>query len=267
VTRRTSTHPFGPPDPRDWLVLVISLLFVAMGVFQIVSGRDWRTGAITLMFFGGGAVLFAARIVTRLRQQRRTGVEGVAIAGSRDIPMARGRILALVAGVGVFGAAGVFLGGSMGLILQTLCAGLAVFAVGFSLAVIFNWLPAVVLRFEPEGLVVQRGAKRRYRVGWDDIAGLSVGELARNPMILLRFHDAEAVTLLPGGVRALVNREIASTRGLYGADLMIMPRLFGLDAQLLAAALQRYIENPAARSELVAWKAVAQDQGRPTRMP
>ncbi|MDQ0463973.1 hypothetical protein QO010_001744 [Caulobacter ginsengisoli] len=246
--------PFDPPSARDWILLVISLLFVAAGVLEIVRG-DWRTGAITLMFFGGGALLFAGQIFTKLRW-RRSSPGKVAIAGSRDIPMARGRILALVAAVGVFGLAGALLGGSMGLVLQGLCAGLALFAVGFTLALLCNWLPTPALRFEPQGLVVQRGSRRRYRADWDNIAGLSVGELARNPMILLHFHDSAAVTILPGAQRALVQREIASTQGLYGADLVIMPKLFGLDAQLLAAALQRYIKTPAARTELGAWAAV-----------
>jgi hypothetical protein len=247
--------PFGPPSGRDWLVLVISLLFCALAVRGLIGGRDWRTAALTLFFFGGGALIFTGRILTGFRQSR-SDVGQVAIAGSRDIPMARGRMLALVGAVGAFGVAGAVLGQSMGLILQIICAGLAVFAVGLTLALLCNWLPAPALRFEPRGLVVQRGRKRRYRVDWDNIAALSVGEMAGNPMVLLRFHDAAAVTLLPGAVRALVQREIASTQGLYGADLIIMPKLFGLDAQLLTAALERYIQTPAARTELGAWTAV-----------
>lgn len=247
-----------PISIRDWLLLVIALLFSGAAAWEIVSGPDWRTGVITLVMSLGGVVLFGARIVRRMRQNRRADLLGVAIAGSRDFPMARGRMLAMVGAVGLFGAVGLVLGESMPPLLRVTCGGLAVFALGMTVALLCGWIPNPVLRFEPEGLVVQRGAKRRYSVAWDNIADMSVGELARNPMILLYFHDPAAITLGPQAVRRLVEREIGQTRGLYGGDLLIAPRLYGLDDQLLAAALRRYIEAPAARSELAAWTPVTQ---------
>jgi hypothetical protein len=43
---------------------------------------------------------------------------------------------------------------------------------------------------------------------------------------------------------------VGTNRGWFGADLAITPVTYGTDIALLARALRRYLEDPAARAEL-----------------
>lgn len=211
------------PTLEDWTTFVISVAFCILGVALALLTGDWRTGVVTLAFFGGCALVIGG-IVLRKRRARDFRALSVSIRGSTDLRLSDGPLLPLCAGMVAVGAIMFFVGTTYGWIFR----GIGAFIAAVGTAMIALQLAGVLrrhyLRFEPEGLVIGEGRRTR-RVPWDEIRAVSAGEISDNPVVFLTLDG-------------------------IAAPVALTPWLYGLEVAPLVAALERYVREPAARQEL-----------------
>lgn len=211
------------PTLEDWSTLGISLGFCLVGLAFLLLTPDWRTGMVTLAFFGSCAVVIGG-IVLRKRRARDFHALRVSIRGNTDLRLSDGPLMPLCAGMVVLGCIMFFVGTAYGWVFRGIGAFIA--AVGTSMIALqlTGFLRRHYLRFEPEGLVI--GERRRTRrVPWDEIRAISAGEIHDNPIVFLTLDG-------------------------IAAPVAITPWIYGLEVAPLLAALERYVREPAARQEL-----------------
>jgi hypothetical protein len=68
--------------------------------------------------------------------------------------------------------------------------------------------------------------------------------------LFLWLDSPEALQVRPQDKHGKFLKYVRQSRGWLGADIVIMPMQFGIDSQVLFAALKRYTENREARGEL-----------------
>jgi hypothetical protein len=247
--RELEGNPFRQLGPRleDWATLGISLCFCLMGMALLLLTPDWRTAVVTLAFFGACAITLAI-LVARKRRGRRFRALRVSIEGSRDIPMAETQLLVLALGLVLLGGIMFFVGTAHPALFRALGALIALVGAALIGLRLSGLLRRQFLRFEPRGIVIgQRSFE--FRLDWDNIRGIGTAELADNPMILLTAHAVTDIEVTPSRARSRLYRSVRQNQWL-GADVVIMPWLFGLEMAPLLAALVRYARDPAARQEL-----------------
>jgi hypothetical protein len=213
------------PTLEDWSTLGISVAFCLAGVAFLLLTPDWRTGVVTLAFFGSCAIVIGG-VVLRKRRARDFRALSVSIRGSTDLRLSDGPLMPLCAGMVVLGCIMLFVGTSHGWVFRGIGAFIAAAGALLIALQLAGVLRRQFLRFEPEGLVI--GERRRSRrVPWDEIRAISAGEIHDNPVVFLTLDG-------------------------IGAPVAIMPWLYGLEVAPLLAALERYVREPAARQELAA---------------
>jgi hypothetical protein len=230
---------------KDWLLAAIGLAFTLAGLFII--RRDFNTGISTLVLFGLCFAHAVHRILRKRRAQKQLALT-VSLAGGVPIRQSRGRMAILGGSLLAIGATQVaFDPQANGLILGI---GWFLIAVGSTLmlGLAMGLLPIGYLQFDPAGITF---AQRRGKaiVPWGAVTGLARGDMSNNPTVLIAV-DADAIRVEPDGYRPALLNQLARTRGLVGADFMIMSGAYGIDAPVLLAALQRYVTEPASRHEL-----------------
>ena len=238
---------FPGPGPRDWLLFGGSAVFCAVGAWLLP--REPRPAIAVLTFFGVGAAAFGFQVVRKLRARRQrplqsTLVGGVLIRPSRlKAVLLAGALLSIGVAFGASGDAFPWLMHAIG----WLSMGIGMLLLG---GIVLGWVPVGGLRFDPEGITIHR-AGWCYLVAWDNIAALAGGELHDHPVLLLRLHDPAAVPVQPEARRRRFVRQLESTRTYFAADVAVMTGFYPLDLHLLLPALQRYVADPEARTELV----------------
>lgn len=242
------------PRLRHWLLLASALAFVAMGLVILASGRDAALGALCVLFFGACGAVAAAEIVRRGRAARQADDPELALdfAAGQVLRADARRIAATSAGLAVFGALLAALGQELGTVFVALCGLMALLGVGVLVALALGYTGRASLRFTAEALWVGDGAAS-YPVPWDSIVAVDLGEIHEQPVLRIAVADVEALLagVRPRAAVRRVARAIGWNRGLYGADVAVMPRAFAVDEVLLLRAVERYARDPAARVELV----------------
>lgn len=232
---------------KDWLLAFVGLIFTLSGLLVIRS--DFKVGVTTLVFFGA-CLAVAVRIILRKRRLRRQSTLTATVVGGEPIRPSRGRAVALGLGLLVVGVTlavfqpkedRIFLG----------CALLTALAGGVVLvAAATGRLSKSYFQFEPEGIVFGY-AKGKATVPWSAITKVARGEIHSNPAVFLWvLHDA--VSAEPASYLGKVRKQMASCSSWMGADFVIMSSMYGIDAPVLVAALDRYVTLPEARLELQA---------------
>lgn len=228
---------------QDWALVVIGGLFTLGGL--LILRNDFKTGLVTLAFFG---VCFAhaVSVILRKRRARRQVALTAAVAGGVPIRHSRTRMALL---------------GGMLLALGALHAAFTTTAVQVGI----GWLLIVVgtvmlaglasgrlytnyIQFDPAGITF---ASRHGKavVPWDAVTGLARTDMSSNPVVLVSV-DAAALEVQPETHKPRVFRQMARSRGTTGADFAIMCTVYGIDAPVLLAALERYVARPESRHEL-----------------
>lgn len=228
-------------------LLALGLVFSTTGVLVLRS--NWRVSLVTVALFGGCSIVFLDILLRRLheRRLRSLGIDSVGIIGSIDIPIARGRYLAVALG---FTAVGVIMyaAGTEYPALFRIGA-LVIAAVGLGFLAALPVISRQRIRFDPQGILI--GTLRfQYRVPWDGIRGVGLHEQASNPLVTLELWDPALIAVEPPSRRAAFLRRVATAREWYAADVVIAGQFFGLQAALLTAAIGRYAGDPSARGEL-----------------
>jgi len=231
-------------------LLAMSLLYCVIGV--VLLRRNWRISVVLLTFCGGCAIVFLSVVLRQLREWRlgSLGIESVRITGGVDIPLARGRLLAVGLGLTVGGVSPFAVGLDAPWALRI--SALFFASAGIALLAALPFMSRRRIRCDPEGLLIGE-LRFEYRIPWDEICGIGILEHQEtNPLVILQLLDTERIAVTPPLRRGAFLKAVMRVRKWYGADVAIAARLFGLQAPLLAAAIGRYASDPDARRELAA---------------
>jgi hypothetical protein len=238
-----SPSPLDRISAQDWALAVIGGLFTLGGV--LIIGRDFKTGIVTLAFFGLCFAHAVSVILRKRRARRQLGVTA-SVAGGVPIRPSRWRM-------GLLGGALLGLGGlhaaftpnavQVGLVWLLVAVG-GVMLIGLASGLLYT----AYVQFDPEGLTF--GDRRgKALVPWTAVTGLARTDMGNNPVVLVCV-DAGALEVQPPAHRPRLFKQMGRTRGTLGADFALMPTVYGIDAAVLLAALERYVTEPAARQEL-----------------
>ena len=235
-----------PPTLRDWGLLAVGVTFVLMGLVLLPSDRD--TGIVTVVFFGACTAVFANTI---LRKYRFRGLQAARVELTGGVPIRPSRAKSIVLALSTFGVGLtlVVFGRQYGEIFWYLswliaASGGVVFA-----GTAIGWLPSGYVQFDPAGITF--GARGySYLVPWDNIAGLSGGDVHDNPALFIWLRDPDRITANPPALQQRMLKTFASNQTWVGAPIYLLTATYGLDLPLLVQALERYRAEPSARVEL-----------------
>src|SRR5262245_1088265 len=187
-----SDSPYPRPGVKDWALLAINIVFVALALFILPHKSD--VGIVTLAFFGpclivtGGTVLRKFRF-RRFRALKAEIVGGIPIRASRAQALGTALVLLLMGGIIVP------FGHSYPMIMWTLAWLTALLGGALTIAVLCGLIPSDYLKFDPEGITFGR-ARHTYMVPWDNIARCA-GHMHDNPALFIWLHDYGRVTVNP----------------------------------------------------------------------
>lgn len=248
------------PTWRDWLLLAISAAFVAMGLLIVAIEPNEAIGWLSLMFFGACLAVAIAQLVRKRRAARqwRDPALTVRIVGGQDIAVDTRGMLATSLGLVVFGAGAAALGRGLGPWFVGACALLGLLGAGALGALALGYTGRASLRFTPAALWVDTG-RFRYPVLWDNIAAADLVEAHEHPWLRIGVRDLHTVlaAVEPPAAMPAAARAFGHNRGLLGADVALLPRLFRVDEVVLLRAIERYAGDPRAREELTARPGLA----------
>jgi hypothetical protein len=244
----TATAPWVPPLPsvKDWALLAISTVFVAIGLVVLWSEPD--VGIVTLALFGSCLALFAHNIWRKFHYRNLAGAR-IAVVGGVPIRAGLARPIGLGLWIATMGGLMAGFGGNYGPVFQWLSAGVALAGFAVLGLVALGRYSGRFLRFDPEGLTI---AERGWQVllPWDSITDVQVGSYNDNPMLFLHVADPGALVVAPPEAGGKAMAKFASNQSWMGAPFAIMTGEFGTDAPVLAGAIATYVQNHAARRSL-----------------
>src|SRR5215510_4803017 len=206
------------PGIKDWALLVINIVFVALSFFILPHERD--VGIVTLAFFGPCLIVTIGTVLRKFRFRRFRALKAEIVGG---VPIRASRA-------------------------QALAAALMLLLMG-TIIVLCGLVPNDYVRFDPEGITFSR-ARYSYTVPWDSIAQVRAGQMHNNPALFIWLHGYDRVTVQPREKRDRVLKSFAWGTGWAGAPIMLLPSRYGIDLPMLMLALERYLTEPNARSEL-----------------
>jgi hypothetical protein len=239
-------------EAKNWFVVIVGGLFAAFGFYQAIW--EGKRGGFTALAFFGGCALVGARGIRRERAIRAHG-RALAVEIPEYVPLQHHATEGLVymAGMIVVGSVVALTAGEMGTLMQVL--GGVIAAAGAAALLTFairkrtGKLKRIFLQFEPTGL---RIGQRTYEcvAEWSNLAFVAPGELGGHDLLLMRVRDLArlAATVTPPDAAPRLLKAVATNRGWYGADLVLMPVQFGTDVAVLAKAMTRYWKPSADRA-------------------
>lgn len=239
---------FPGPTVGDVAVAAIGLVFCVGAL--IVFSSDWRSGLTSLAFFGF-VFLVAGDVLWRKLREGRFKARHVSVVGQVNFRARSTRMIVLSAGMVVAGGIVALVDSHAPLLYRALAGFVALVGACMLVALLAGLGGRQSLRFEPAGVVF---GERRYSflLRWDDMASLAAGEFSSNPVLRIGLAEGARIDVEPSSARASFDRLRSKNRAWMGADLVIMPLLYGFDTHLLLAALMRYRSEPQARNELAA---------------
>ena len=228
---------------QDWALAVIGGLFTLGGLLMLRS--DFKTGLVTLVFFGL-CFVHAVSVILRKRRARRQVAMTASVAGGVPIRQSRARMALLGGALLLLGAL------QVAFIHDVVQVGIGWFLVVVGgvmlLGLASGRLYTAFIQFDPDGITF--GDRRgKAVVPWHAVTGLARTDMSSNPVVLVSV-DAEAIDIQPAAHRPRLFKQMARSRSTVGADFAIMSTVYGIDAPVVLAALQRYVNEPESRREL-----------------
>ena len=229
-----------------WARFFGCLAFVAGGLFLLDSNFD--VAVVTIAFFGSCAIIGAIPIVRKLRPVQ-PAPDHVEIMGGVPIRPSKGILLTIGLWLVALAVITLAFGWSYGIIYRAVMLGFLGLGCYILIGLYLGRLPAHYLQFDPSGITFgERGFS--YRVQWDNISGSGAGEINGNAALLLQLYQPDAIEVAPPGRKTRALKALVRNEQFYGAHVIIMTTQYRMDVSLLAQAIDRYIREPEARSEL-----------------
>jgi len=223
------------PAVRDSLALVGCVAFVLLfGLLVAVGAMPWQTAIVGIGFFGFGGLVLGRLAVVKARMARNLSTQGLVEAAPGKLHEDRVWQIALGVGLLAMGALGVWGGRPFGPVFVLCSAIAAAFGAWTALGTALGFRAMTWLAFEPDGLRVLTPDGERF-ARWDGIRSIALAEFNQNPIVQIRTDGAD--------------------------DITIWPLRFGVDAALLARAIDTYARVPEARAALGRKAIAAQQDG------
>lgn len=229
----------------EWLLLVVCLAFTAAGVWLL--GRKPSQGIFIIALFGSGVLLAASKLGAE--RSGRSRPAGTAVTGGRTFRPSRTRTFLVFAWLVALASAFLNVAPDAGPVALGLGLFLGAVGVAGLMLVLLRVLPVGSLRLDPPGLTL---GHRKYSlfVPWHAIASARAGEVQHNGAVLISLIDPELIQVSPESFRAQAFESIGTSVAWFGAHLVIMTSVYGLDPVLVASAVERCAADPSARSAL-----------------
>jgi hypothetical protein len=244
----TLSAPEVPPLPsvKDWALLAIGAVFVAIGVGMLWFDPD--VAIVTLALFGSSFALFANTVWRKFRYRRLAGAS-IAVVGGVPIRAGLARPIGIGLWITIMGGLMAGFSGTYGPVFRWLSAAIALAGLVVLGLVALGRYSGRFLRFDPEGLTI---AERGWQVmlPWDSITGVQVRSLNDNPMLFVDVADLGALVVTPADATGKAMAKWTRNSSWMGAPFAIMTGEFGTDAPVLAGAIATYVQNHAARRSL-----------------
>jgi hypothetical protein len=237
---------YSGPTTQDYALLLVSVLFVAIGLFILPHKLD--VGIVAIALFGLCSVVHANTIFRKRRDQQTACVTASVIGG---VPIRPSRLRVAIMSQAIFGLGVVLVVFAKPMNQLLWYCGWFLVAVGAALllGMIAGLVPVGYLRFDPLGLTVfYRGWG--YTVPWDNIQKVAAGEVYSNPAAYIWIAASERVVPLPEAYRQKVFKHFDFSLRYTGAHLVLMTSNYGIDLPVFIAALERYITDPSTPAEL-----------------
>jgi hypothetical protein len=244
------------PTPRDWLLLAVSLAFVAMGALLVAVGRARRENVAGLVFFAGCAAVGVWTILRKREMSASASALRVDVLGGVPIPMKRSTPAIMGAALLLVGVTMIWGYRQMPIHVLACCVVMAAAGATLLALLALGRVGGGTLTFEPEGLRIA-SAKGSFVVHWSNVASAHAAEHYRNPAVLIRVRDvamlvSSATGADVGAARASVAKAVHKNRTWAACDVLVSPFLFGIDPVLFAKLVAKYAEKPERRGELAA---------------
>lgn len=232
---------------RDTLLLLINLLFVLGGLFILPSDRE--RGIVTLAFFGS-----CLAVTLYMRWQVWFGdpfrLRMVTVPGGVRITPKRGLLYLIGGWLAVLGIVLTVFGGGYPAPFRWLSMFMAAVGIAAFGAALFRLLPRGHMQFDPDALEIGEG-RWAVRIPWPMISGVGEADYRMNRMVLIAVAgDSADLTVIPDSRRAKAEKRMAFNRNWAGASFVIMPSHYGIGADVLSGAIERYSHDETARAEL-----------------
>jgi hypothetical protein len=246
------------PTVSDAAYVAVSAALCVVALIMLAS--DWRIGAVTLVVFA--PCLYRAVVAYRRKSsQCRSAILRASILGQVSIPVSRERLFGWSSSLLLIGLALALVDSRVPMPVRLIGAVVALISGALLISHLAGFLPRRTLRFEPEGIVFGRFS-HTITVPWDAMGEMVTGQVRSHSAVLIRLVPEGIVTVTPHHAQQAWVRERLDNLGLFAADLMIEPRLYGFDLLSLMSALTRYAGDPNSRGELVRREPVATDAVR-----
>src|SRR5438046_7440642 len=145
--------PYPKPGVKDWALLAINIVFVALGLFILLHERD--VGIVTLAFFGPCLIVTVGAVLRKFRFRRFRALKAE-IVGGVPIRASRAQALATALVLMLMGAIIVLFGRSYPLIFWSLAWLMALLGGGLTIAVLLGLIPNDYLKFDPDDITFSR---------------------------------------------------------------------------------------------------------------
>jgi len=232
---------------RNWLLVLLNLAFIGAGLVMI---RDEPHMAIVTIAFFGSCLAITLVMMFQWRLNDLVRVRKISVVGGVRIKPRRTFLYVTGAWMIALGLILYWFGDGYPLLFRLIGLLIAVVGAVFGGAALLGRLPRGHLRFDPDAFELGHGAYA-VRIPWDAISRVADAEYHMNPVLLITLHDERMLTVVPSDKTAAALKLIASNRAWTGADYMLMPSQYGLTLSALGSAILRYVNDPAARAELV----------------
>lgn len=242
------------PTPRDWLLLFVSLAFVAIGALLVALGRARRENVAALVFFAGCAAVGVWTIVRKREMRASTSALRVEVVGGVPIPMKRSTPAIMGASLVVVAATMIWGYREMPVHILVCCVVMAGAGAAVLVLLSLGRIGGATLTFASEGLRIAN-AKGSFLLHWSNVASVLAAEHYRNPAVLIRVRDVGMLVESATGpdvaaARASVAKSVQRNRKWAACDVFVSPFQFGIDPVLFAKLVTEYAGDPGRRGEL-----------------
>jgi hypothetical protein len=201
---------------KNVALLVVSLLFVAMALFLLAVGKDWRMAVGCIGFFGSCAFVFAVQLLDQRREQKWRDVDGnIAFAGPVELRESRARAWMPIVVVGLVGVCSLLFGYERNMLMLAIGALLVVGAPILAVLMMLGVIGRDVINIDETGLRFTR-RRRVFHVGWNDIASIRTGAWNGHMLVFLGVHDVDKVAATADAHAVRLRKDMLQSIALMG---------------------------------------------------